>query len=229
MRPTSDSLAARRPALAALLGIDPVEGNFGADSTFGSEFGFGDEMEGEFGFERPWAPLEQEMGVQRNELVADQRQLQKYRNLEARREERSLVHELEMDPNAGQSLKLGRYSFGLSQTITIGVATGLYMSDSPATSLRTKRVIMNAPTVGFATISAVLIANVTTTVGGAEDAFAYSAQSFGNNVDYPTLPPSQKATVTGNYTSLAPAPLANGQSFLFTVRFSGISTIAGGA
>ena len=168
-------------------------------------------------------------GSQRKELVADQRQLQKYRNLEARREERSLVHELEMDPNAGQSLKLGHYSFGLSQTITIGVATGLYMSDSPATSLRTKRVIMNAPTVGFATISAVLIANVTTTVGGAEDAFAYSAQSFGNNVDYPTLPPSQKATVTGNYTSLAPAPLANGQSFLFTVRFSGISTIAGGA
>ncbi len=113
--------------------------------------------------------------------------------------------------------------------MTIGIAVGLYMSDSPATTLRTKRVVMNAPSVGFATVTGILIANVSVTVGGAEDAFAYSAVSFSNEVDYPTLPPSQKATMNGTYTGFAPAPLYNGQSFTFSVRFSGISTIAGGA
>lgn len=155
--------------------------------------------------------------------------IQQYERLLALREERTAQHAMLLDPNHDQRLKLGKYSFGLSQAITIGIAAGLFMSDSPATTIRTKRVVMNAPNVGFATVSTLLIANVAVTVGGAEDAFAYSAVSFSNEVDYPTLPPSQKATMTGTYTGFAPAPLFNGQPFTFSVRFSGISTIAGGA
>src|SRR5208337_876784 len=165
----------------------------------------------------------------RTDLTADQRRLAHLARLNEKREERSAQHQMRLDPNHGQTLKLGGYSFGLTQAITIGIAVGLFMSDSPACTLRTKRVVMNAPGVGFATVSNLLIANVATTIGGAEDAFAYSATSFSNEVDYPTLPPSQKATMTGNYTGFAPAPLFNGQSYTFSVRFSGVSTIAGGA
>ena len=157
------------------------------------------------------------------------RELASYRHLHQLRSARTAEHAMLLDPNADQRLKLGRYSFGLSQAVTIGVPAGLFMSDSPATTLRTKRVVMNAPTVGFATVSTLLIANVAVTVGGVEDAYAYGAGAFDVGVDYPTLPPSQKATMSGSYTGFAPAPLFNGQPFVFSVRFSGISTIAGGA
>jgi hypothetical protein len=261
MRPNVNSLAMRRPALAALLGILPSEGHFGSEPTFGNEFGLDDELEGEFGFgdegqlnaasmgdhsfarnqiargdvrqidvnRDAFRNLVGQRNMLRSDLTSDQRKLNHLAQLRDRREERAVAHQMRLDPNHGQSLKLGTYSFGLSQAITIGIAVGLFMSDSPACTLRTKRVVMNAPGVGFATVSNLLIANVATTIGGAEDAFAYSAQSFSNEVDYPTLPPSQKATMTGNYTGFAPAPLFNGQSYTFSVRFSGTSTIAGGA
>jgi hypothetical protein len=165
----------------------------------------------------------------RSHLTEAQRKLMQYEHLQERRDERAAEHAMQLDPNHGQRLKLGVYSFGLTQAITIGVPVALFMTDSPATTIRTKRVVMNAPTVGFATVSTLLIANVAVTVGGAEDAFAYSATSFSNGVDYPTLPPSQKATMSGGYTGFAPTPIYNGQPFSFSVRFSGVSTIAGGA
>ena len=253
MRPNAQSLAARRPALAALLGQDPSEGTFGGEFGFGldDDYEFGDEGQinaaqmGDAGFARhqiatgDTRQIEVNRGAFRNlvgqrnllrtDLTVDQRKLAHLARLHERREERAAQHQLRLDPNHGQSLKLGGYSFGLSQALTIGLAVGLYMSDSPACTIRTKRVVMNAPQVGFATVSGLSIANVAATIGGSEDAFAYSAQSFSNEVDYPTLPPSQKATMQGTYTGFAPAPLFNGQSFLFSVRFSGCSTIAGGA
>ena len=261
MRPSVSSLVNRRPAIAALLGLDAVEGNFGHETSFGGEFGFGidDELEehfgddgqanaaamGDSGFARQqiargqtrqidvnqaaFRNLVGQRNMLRGDLTADQRKLNHLSRLQEKREERAAAHQMRLDPNHGQSLKLGGYSFGLSQPLTIGLAVGLYMSDSPACTIRTKRVVMNAPQVGFATVSGLSIANVAATIGGSEDAFAYSAQSFSNEVDYPTLPPSQKATMQGTYTGFAPAPLFNGQSFLFSVRFSGCSTIAGGA
>ena len=165
----------------------------------------------------------------RSHLTEAQRKLLQYEHLQERRDDRAAEHAMALDPNHGQRLKLGVYSFGLTQAITIGVPVALFMTDSPATTIRTKRVVMNAPTVGFATVSTLLIANVAVTVGGAEDAFAYGAGSFSNGVDYPTLPPSQKATMSGGYTGFAPTPIYNGQPFSFSVRFSGVSTIAGGA
>ena len=247
MLPTSKNLAARRPALAALLGVLPAQGNFGLDDELQSEFaGFGFGADGQNAAAEAGDPYfaQRQMAAgqtamidvnraafqnlvgQRNEDVARLSQLQ---NLAACRAAKAVEHELQLDPNAGQTLKLGIYSFGMQQPLTIGLASGIFMSDSPATTIRTKRVVMNAPGVGFVTVSTLLIANVAVTVGGIEDAFAYSAQSFSNEVDYPTLPPSQKATMSGTYTGFAPAPLFNGQAFAFSVRFSGRSTIAGGA
>ena len=253
MRPSTSDLAMRRPALAALLGTLPSEGHFGAESTSFGGFGLEDELAGEFGFGddgrmtaaaagdshfdtgrgRGGPDIEVAKGAFENLIQqrnADQRGLSRYQHLAALREERTARHHMVLDPNHGQTLKLGKYSFGLaSAPITVGLASGLYMSDSPATTIRTKALVMNAPQVGFVTVSTVLIANVAVTVGGVEDAFSYSAQSFYAHRDFPTLPPSQKATFSGNYTSFAPAPLFNGQSFTFTVAFIGPSTIAGGA
>ena len=237
MRPTVSSLAMRRPGLAALLGVHPREGHFGGEGrptrgarpTFGAEFGYDDDVE--YGADvAELDPLGTGMALHqdRSMLSADQRKLASIARLEERRAERAATHRMELDPNHGQSLKLGHYSFGLSQAITLGLAATLFMSDSPATTLRTKNVVMNVPTVGFATVNSLLIANVAVTVGGAEDAFAYASGGFSNHVDYPTLPPSQKATFSGAYTGFAPAPFFAGQPFTFSVRFSGKSTIAGG-
>lgn len=237
MKPTVSSLAMRRPGLAALLGVHPREGHFGGEGrptragrpSFGGEFGY-DDVDAEYGADVEIDPLGTGMALHQDSrmLHADQKKLSSIARLEERRMERAAQHRMELDPNHGQTLKLGHYSFGLSQAITLGLAATLFMSDSPSTTLRTKNVVMNAPQVGFATVNSLLIANVAVTVGGAEDAFAYSSGGFSNHVDYPTLPPSQKATFSGAYTGFAPAPFFAGQPFTFSVRLSGKSTIAGG-
>jgi len=234
MRPSTPSLAMRRPGLAALLGVLPSAGepHFGGD--YGEPFGgfsFGAEDVLTSQGVREADPLGTlgALHADRSMLTADQARLAHMAYLEEERRRRAIAHMMELDPNHGQSLKLGHYSFGLSIAITIGIAASLYASDSPSTTIRTKNVVMNAPCVGFASVSNLLIANVAVTVGGQEDAYAYSAGSFSNHVDYPTLPPSQKATFSGGYSGLAPAPLFAGMSMAFSVRLSGKSTIAGGA
>jgi len=237
MRPNTASLAARRPGLAALLGLLPSEGHFGGESRrpsrrpsrvgFGAQFGY-DDLDTEYGVEIDPSGTMGALHADTHMISADDRRLAAVARLDEHRRERAAAHRMLLDPNHGQTLKLGHYSFGLAQAITIGLAVGLFMSDSPATTMRIKNVVMNAPTIGFVTVSNLLIANVSVTVGGAEDAFAYSSQGFSNHVDYPTLPPSQKATMSGNYTGFSPAPFFAGQSLTFSVRFSGKSTIAGG-
>lgn len=235
MRPTVPSLAMRRPGLAALLGIHPAEGHFGSEARPSrggrpvASFGY-DDLDVEYGVDAEIDPLGTHSALHqdRGMLSADQRKLASIARLDERRAERAATHRMELDPNHGQTLKLGHYSFGLSTPITIGLAATLFMSDSPSTTMRIKNVVMNAPQVGFATVNSLLIANVAVTVGGAEDAFAYSSQGFSNHVDYPTLPPSQKATFSGGYTGFSPAPFFAGQPFTFSCRFSGKSTISGG-
>ena len=132
-----------------------------------------------------------------------------------------------LDPNQGQSLKLGRYSFGLTYDLVIGTGSSIFMSDSPATTLRTKKIVTNVPCADFVWMSTILTANVCTNVGGVEDAYIYSPRSF-VEVEYPTIPPSQKLTVSGSYTGRACRPFAKGEKFRFGVSFIGPSTLTGG-
>lgn len=166
------------------------------------------------------------VGISKDEM---KEKLKLFKALKKDRFKRSVQATMWLDPNHGQSLKLGKYSFGLSQLIEIGKEDILFMSDSPATTIRTKRICMNAPCPGFATVYSILIANVAVTVGGREDAYAYNANSFCGKRDLPTLPPSQKATMSGSYTGVRRSYLPAGTKFLFCVTFSGRSTIAGGA
>ena len=168
-------------------------------------------------------------GWEREDTFMAERSLLQHQGLRKAQFKRGIKNAMWLDPNGGQSLKLGKYSFGLTQQIKIGAPAGLIMSNSPCTTIRTKRICMNAPFVGFATISCILIANVAVTVGGDEDAYAYSATSYCGKRDLPTCPPSQKATVCGQYTGLTAAPLRNGKPFTFCATFIGRSTIAGGA
>lgn len=125
--------------------------------------------------------------------------------LAAAKSKRALHNRMTLDPNSDQTLKLGKYSVGLSQRIMLGVPCALVMSDSPATTLRIKRVSINAPFVGFASVYTILMANVSVTVGGKEDAYTYNANSFAK-YDYPTIPPSQRITFTGAYHGLIDVP-----------------------
>ena len=143
------------------------------------------------------------------------------------KERRSIERKLILDPNGGQVLKLGKYSFGLAVGIKIGTAAGVYQTGSPATTLRVKKIVINVPCPGFLYLSTLLTANVATTVGGVEDAWAYSAQSC-VEVDYPTLSPSQKVTLSGNYTGLVLRPYRRGADYQITATLFGPSTIAGG-
>jgi hypothetical protein len=235
MRPNVSSLAMRRPALAALIGIHPAEGHFGSERTprnrasFGG-FGFGYD-DAEYGVDvAELDPLGtgSHLATDSRMLSRDDRELASAARLSERRRERAAQARMELDPNHGQTLKLGHYSFGLAQALTIGLAASIFISDSPSTTMRIKNVVMNVPQVAFVTLNSLLIANVAVTVGGAEDAYAYSAGGFSNHVDYPTLPPSQKATISAAYTGFSPAPFFAGQSFPFSCRFSGKSTVAGG-
>ncbi len=167
--------------------------------------------------------------LRRESEIETEMKLRKFAWVEEARTKRSVRNVMKLDPNQGQALKLGRYSFGLCQILELGSPVGLCMSDSPCTTIRTRCVTMNAPCVGFARITAILTANVCTTVGGSEDAYHYTPNSFGTKVDYPTLPPSQRATVQGDYSGLVPPPFKKKFKFYFSVRFCGRSTIAGGA
>ena len=167
-------------------------------------------------------------GLFERSLVDDPTRFGKLTLLAKRRIERSVDNEMALDPNAGQTLKLGKYSCALSQKFTLGKEVGLFMCDSPATTIRAKKMVMNAPWPGFAYINAILTANVCVSVGGMEDAYNYTPSAFIDQ-EYPTLPPSQRITVSGKYTGRTDSLYQPGEEFIFTATIFGTSTIAGGA
>lgn len=240
MRPTAKDLAMRDPALAALTGAI-VGADFGceADGTLGdAEFGFGidpnltpfmpgaefgdDNGDGEgdwefgsyYGYGAPPPPPAMHPAavhaiVQRH--VATQRQVARRAAL--------------LEPNKGSSVKVERYTFPLNQTLTLGTAVALSLSQQPDVTIRPQRVVMNAPTAGFCTIATMKVANVSVIVGATSDAFEFSPIAVGSILDMPTLSPANRATVTGNYTGFVPPGFVGASSFLFVVSFQGPASI----
>lgn len=135
-----------------------------------------------------------------------------------------------LQPNAGSRVTVERYSFTLSENITLGVAlTFTTLTGSPDTRIRPQRVTTNAPSPMFAMIQSIRMANVNVTVGtGEEDAFNYNAQGVGQMLDMPTLTPSNRATVLGRYTGFVPPGFVGGTVVPFSVNFKGPSTLAAG-
>jgi hypothetical protein len=220
----------RNPALAALMGIHE-----GAD--FGAEFG-SDEMgwgyaPGQFSGDAPAAPMMQRpappMLAQAHPAFHPQnahRTAELWEREHGRRWARDRREYL-LDPNKGSDIKVERYSFGLNQALVLGTSVGLDLTNQPDTTIRPQRVLMNAPSPGFCTITEIKVANVSVFVGVAEDAYFYSAVAVGVHLDMPTLTPANRATVLGTYGGQVPPGFTGGSAFLFCTSFQGPATIAG--
>lgn len=240
MRPNAKTLAMRDPAAAILLGA--IAGaDFGAesDADFGSDFGddwgadfgsvfspmgadfgttFGDiaEMGADFGAAAPLALAPKPTAQQMTQMYVNG--IKKAAKTEKRQ---SLL-----EPNKGSSSKVERYSFAISQAITIGTAVAINMTGSPDVDIRPQRVVCNAPAPLYVFLSLIKVANVTVTVGpGVEDAFDYGALAVGTMLDLPTLTPANRATVQGNYTGFIPPGYVNGTASFFVTSFKGWASI----
>lgn len=240
MRPNANQLAMRDPAAAILLGA--IAGaDFGAeDASFGNEFGsfgadFGDDWGADFG--STFAPAgdfgDDDMGADFGAAVAagamvkptPQQMAQMYVKGVAKAKKTASRKNL-LEPNAGSSAKVERYSFAISQAITIGTAVAINMTGSPDVDIRPQRVVCNAPAPMYVFLSLIKVANVTVTVGpGVEDAFDYSAQAQGTTLDLPTLTPANRATIQGNYTGFIPPGYVGATSSFFVTSFKGWASI----
>jgi len=230
MHPNAKTLALRDPALATLMGA--IDGSdFGDD--YGDDYGFefGDEMGDEYGFEfgdeygaeavaASRAPVRVARPVAPPPAVAA-KLWAAHRRASAHTERRARL----IEPNKGSKIKVEKYIFSLSQALTLGAASAISISQSPDTNLRPQRVTMNAPTPGFVTVTNLKVANVSVTVGGIADAASFSNNAVNTALDMPTLSPSNKATVDGNYTGYVPPGYVGAAAFMFVTSLIGPATI----
>lgn len=126
-----------------------------------------------------------------------------------------------LEPNKGSRAKIQRYTFGVSQDLTLGTTATLAMSDNPETHIRPQRVTSNSPCPAFCTLSAIKVANVGVIVGGVIDAFDVAAVAVDAALDVPTLSPANKVNVAGTYSGLLPTGYVNGATFKKTISFKG--------
>lgn len=208
MKPSIKQLAARDPSLATLLGVNaPSNGDFGSDQNgYTPEFG-GSGRDYEFGED---APTPENMAQAWRDKVA------------TRQRERLL------EPNRGSDVKVQRYAFGVSQSLTLSTPIALNLSGQPETNFRPQRITCNAPLPAFCRIDSVKVANVGVIVGGAVDAFDFTADGSDQSLDVPTLSPANRVSVTGQYSGLLPSGgYLTATAFLFITSFKGPSTMAG--
>lgn len=235
MRPNAQQLALRDPAAAVLLGA--IHGaDFGSEpSDFGVDFGvdFGDDFGSTFSpmagddFGDDWgAEFGDDFGAAKALAKPTGQQLaQMYVNA-AKKKAKTDRRKSLLEPNAGSSAKVERYSFAISQAITIGTGVAINITGAPDVDIRPQRVVCNVPTPAFVFLSLLKVANVTVTVGpGVEDAFDYSALAVGTMLDLPTLTPANRATVQGTYTGFIPPGYVNGTSSFFVTSMKGWASI----
>lgn len=215
-----NELVMRDPALAALLGID-------AGSDFGGEFGFGfgDDSAGPTALSGALThPAVQAALAATAQRPTQQQALNAWHSqnmAKAHGAARSSI----LNPNEGSDVKVERYTFSVNQTLSLGTAAAIDANNQPDTNFRPQRVTMNAPNYGFATISEIKVANVSVTVGGTNDAYQFNANGVGQHLDMPTLSPSNRARVQGNYTGYVPPGYTQGLSYIFCASFTGPASI----
>jgi hypothetical protein len=214
-------------ALAAFMGV------VGGQSDFGGDFGgdFGDDFDGDFGADfGDFGTFGDDYGFGADAPAAAPIQVAKavsFYKKAAAAHAHGMTRKRLLNPNEGSSVKIERYAFNLSTTLTLGVVFTLNITGQPDYEIRPQRVIMNAPAPGFVVINEIKMANVSVTSGGSEDAFGYSAQAQGSELDMPTLTPANRATVLGGYTGFVPPGYVGGNAFLFSASFRGPANLAG--
>ena len=215
---------------------DDYHGEF--DDEFNGEFEgeFDGEMAGEFGGRRrhphhrghhhrgaaapapPGAPPPVQLSPEMRRAMWEYRQ----------RRAHTQRHRRLLNPNEGSDIKLERYSFSLFNMNNTDLVIGtpgieINYSGQPDVRIRPERILMNAPSPGFATIQDIKVANVSATVGGNSDAFEYSPLAVGTALNIPTISSSTRATVLGVYSGFVPPGFTPGATYPFTVTFQGIA------
>lgn len=230
----SRNLALRDRAQAALFGLI-ASSSFGGETQFGNDwagdvgFGFGDE----YGFGAPAphphashpAPHPHATHPGNPSPAQAMALWHKHHTMQAHTQHREQL----IEPNKYSTVKIERYRFPLNQTIVLGTPVALNMSSQPDVKIRPQRLTSNAPVPMFATLSEIKVANVAVTVGGGNsiDAYELNANGQGQEMDLPTIEPSNKATVVGAYNGLVPPGFLGGSSVVFILSFTGPSTMAG--
>lgn len=255
MRPNARQLALRDPAAAVMLGI--IAGtNFGSEhhpmrgsgnrygrnnaeiASFGRDHGFGSDIStSDYGadFGSSFSPMGADFDGEDPDMGADfgaaghpsaAQLVALHKKQQAMARKTAKRHAL-LEPNAGSHIKVERYSFGLSQQITLGTPVNISMNSAPSVDLRPQRVTTNVPGPNFVYLSLIQVANVVITVGQGnfEDASDYANVAVGTMLDLPTLSPQNRATIAGNYFGFLPPAYINGQTSYFCLSFKGWAEI----
>jgi len=205
MRPDSNALVNRDPALAALCGFtgqadfgaDPYDQSLALRSDVRSAW---DASRGQFG---------------NADLLASDAAALSGPN------ERTLERLRLLDPNWGSTEKIGHYTFTLQTSLVLGASEGVTMTNSPLCDIKPERLIFNAPCYNFVFVSTVQIGNTSVIIGGSEDAFNYSNVAVDVKLSMPLLKTSSRALVGGEYTGITPAPFSAGSEYTFVATFHG--------
>ncbi len=231
MRPTSRQLAMRDPALAALMGaVGNNSSDFGTEDSNEFDADFGVEFGDDYGVEFAGYPnfAADPVGAATDHPFAPQNQAQTLAMWNQARQEAAMTASRAriLEPNKGSKVKIERYAFSVNANLVLGTASpGFTASGQPDTNIRPQRVTMNAPGYGFVQVTEIKVANVSVTVGGIDDAYNYNANGVGQSLDMPTLSPSNRATVAGNYTGYVPPGFVGGTAYLFVASFKGPASV----
>ena len=224
----ANQLVNRDPAMAAAMGaFGSSNADFGADiGEFGGDFDFSGDGDydfsgDDFGFTGNEPDFGDDFGASANARTA----LAKAKRVLAF--QRVMHRQALINPNANSTLKVERYTFSISENITLGTAQVFAaLTGQPDVTIRPQRLTCNAPAPMFAFFQVIRMANVNITVGaGQEDAFNYNANGVGQSLDMPTLNPANRATVLGNYTGFVPPGFIAATVVPFSVTFKGPATL----
>lgn len=223
------ALIGRDPAMALLMGAS-AGSDFGGD--FGDDMGFGDDDFGDDEFGDDFAGFGHHGHRHHVPKPTAHQAMQAWHAHHARKHHNN-KRIAKLDPNMHATTKVERYSFTLSQDVTLGTVTAFTsaaMSSAPDTTFRPQILTSNPPIPGFAYMTSLRMANVNVSVGsGSEDLFNYSAYATLRELDMPTLTPANKATVTGTTTAVVPPAYLSAATYTLTVNFKGPSLLAGGS
>lgn len=221
----------RDPALAAALGIlgGPTsnygvdmgaEMGYGADAGYGADMGFDGGFDGEVGYgaDAAMAPVAA-AHLKNPHHPAHAHRTQAILHSHYAKNARTASRDRLINPNKGSSIQIQRYDFSLQQSLTMGTAAAILMTVQPAVTLRPQRGTFNAPQLGWATISAILVGNVNGMAGQATDAGIYGPTSVGVSLDLPSINPSNRLQVNGTYSGLVSPGYPANFSYPFTASF----------
>jgi len=236
MTTDSKNLSLRDPSEAALIGALAGEGDFGsefgddfgADDFGGDDFGADDFGMDDFGAEVPKNAAEaRQLAAKAQSAISQARSVaSKAKAAVAKAGRRADL----LNPNQGSSVKVERYYMSLTAASVpvFGAASVVLFSDTPKVRIRPQRIVCNAPAAGVATISDIQVANVSVAIGnGPTDAFVFSPLAVGTATDLPNIDPSQRITVSTNWTTYTPPGYSPGASFPLTLTLIGPALMVG--